>query len=370
MNRTKLLALCVTPTLALALTFALACSGGHREGGEPEGTGAGAGEGAGTTAPVGGRLSLKGSDTMVILAQRFAEGYMASHAGSVVEVSGGGSGTGFAALLNGTTDVANASRPINEREVASLLETRHVAPHEVAVALDALAIYVHNDNAIASLTMEQLSQIFRGQITNWSGVGGPDAPIVLYSRENNSGTYAYFKEHVLDGADFAVTAQTLPGTAAVINAVAHDGNGIGYGGIGYAAGVRTVPVVPTGGTAPVAPTMENAVAGTYPIARFLYMYTGGEPTGASADFLAWVITPAGQAVVTDSGFFPLPPGGAPPSAAIRRGADPAGIAPAPTAPPAPTAEPAPRGAIPGANAPGAIAPGAPIEPLAGGTAPP
>lgn len=278
----------------------LACSGGH---GRSEGTSPGT-----PSAGTGGSLSLKGSDTMVILAQRFAEGYMAAHPDAVIQVSGGGSGTGIAALLNGTTNIANASRPMNERERAQLTELRHEAPVETRVALDALAVYVHRDSAIASLTLAQLSAIFRGEITNWSGVGGPDAPIVLYSRENNSGTYAYFKEHVLDDADFAATAQTLPGTAAVINAVAHDPNGIGYGGIGYAEGVRTLPLAPIDGAAAIAPTLENATSGSYPIARFLYMYTAGAPTGTAADFLAWVVTPEGQRVVEQAGFYPLPSG--------------------------------------------------------------
>lgn len=325
----------------LATAGLIACSGGHgREGsGSHEGTAEAEG-----TAPTGrgASLSLKGSDTMVILAQRFAEGYMASHAGSVIEVSGGGSGTGLAALLNGTTDIANSSRPINEREIASLRASRHVEPVETRVALDALAVYVSNDNPLPSITLTQLSAIYRGEITNWSAVGGADAPIVLYSRENNSGTYAYFKEHVLGGADFAVTAQTLPGTAAVINAVAHDRNGIGYGGIGYAEGVRTVPVAGEDGV-PVAPSLENATSGHYPIARFLFMYTAGPATGAAAEFLAWAVTPEGQRVVEEAGFYPLPVE-APAAVAPAEGA---AVAPAEGAPAEGTAPVEASGAPPG-----------------------
>jgi phosphate transport system substrate-binding protein len=286
----------------------IACSGGHGRSGEapPESTASGAP--AATTAR-GGTLSLKGSDTMVILAQRFAEGYMHAHEGTSIQVSGGGSGTGFAALLDGTTDIADASRPINEREVADLQTRRHAAAHETRVAIDALAVYVNEASALQSLTMDQLSQIFRGEVTNWSAVGGPDAPIVLYSRENNSGTYAYFKEHVLHNADFAAQAQTLPGTAAVINAVSHDPNGIGYGGIGYAEGVRVLSIA--NGGEPVAPTMQNALSGAYPISRYLFMYTAGEPSGIAAEFLAWVVTPEGQALVEQAGYYPLPRDGAP-----------------------------------------------------------
>lgn len=313
---------------AMICVAAVACSGGHSRGeGTPDPTASGAAEPTGR----GASVSLKGSDTMVILAQRFAEGFMASHPGTVVEVSGGGSGTGIAALLNGTTDVANASRPMNEREIAQLRETRHVEPVETRVALDALAVYVNEGNAVPSLTLTQLAAIFRGEVTNWSAVGGPDAPIVLYSRENNSGTYAYFKEHVLDGADFAATAQTLPGTAAVINAVAHDPNGIGYGGIGYAEGIRTVPVAATEGAPPVAPTLENATSGSYPISRFLFMYTAGPATGIAADLLAWAVTPEGQRVVEQAGFYPLPAAGAVPAAPVAPAA-PAEAAPAAVAP--------------------------------------
>ena len=307
----------------------VACSGGHGRGGErvPEGTGATAPEASGTGR--GGTLSLKGSDTMVILAQRFAEGYMHAHEGVTIQVSGGGSGTGIAALLDGTTDIADSSRPISERETADLQTRQHAAPHETRVAIDALAIYVSQSSTVQSLSLDQLQQIFTGAVTNWSAVGGPDAPIVLYSRENSSGTYAYFKEHVLHGGDFAAQAQTLPGTAAVINAISHDPNGIGYGGIGYAEGVRVLPI--SNGAEPVAPTMENALSGAYPISRYLFMYTAGEPSGLAADFLTWVVTPEGQTFVEQAGYYPLPREGATPT--------PEAPAPAPEAPADPAAPP-------------------------------
>jgi phosphate transport system substrate-binding protein len=173
------------------------------------------------------------------------------------------------------------------------------------VALDAVAVYVHADNDVESLSLEELEGIFRGRIDDWSELGQRPGPIVLYSRENNSGTYAYFKEHVLGGRDFASSAQTLPGTAAVINAVSRDRRGIGYGGIGYAGGVRTVPLREGEGE-PVAPTAENAIDGAYPLARFLYMYTAGEPGGVAADFIEWVRSDEGQRLVSDIGYYPLP----------------------------------------------------------------
>lgn len=292
-----------------------ACSGGHGRSAPSEP----ASPGEQGSAAGGGTLSVKGSDTMVILAQRWAEGFMAGHEGSTIQVSGGGSGTGIASLLGGTADIANASRPMNDRERASLSSDRHVEAVETRVALDALAVYVHRDNPVASLTMEQLAAVYRGQTTNWSELGGPDRPIVLYSRENNSGTYAYFKEHVLGGADFATTAQTLPGTAAVINAVSRDVGGIGYGGIGYAEGIRTVPIAGADGTI-VEPTLENATSGRYPLSRHLFMYTAGPPTGLAAEFVSFVTSPEGQRLVAEAGFYPLPADGGSATAEVARAA--------------------------------------------------
>ena len=250
-------------------------------------------------------LTIKGSDTMVILAQKWAQAFMDANPGKVLQVSGGGSGTGVAALINGTADLANASRPIKEKEKKQLSKRRGVEAHEFRVALDSLAVYVPAANKIESLTIPQLKKIFRGQTTNWKEVGGDDMPIVLYSRENNSGTYAYFKEHVLDNEDFAATAQTLPGTAAVINAVSKDRAGIGYGGIAYAEGVRTVKVAAEGSD-PVEPTMENATSGKYPLSRFLNIYSAGEPTGVAKQYLDFVLSDDGQKVVEGVGYYPLP----------------------------------------------------------------
>lgn len=250
-------------------------------------------------------LTIKGSDTMVILAQKWAQAFMEANPGKVLQVSGGGSGTGIAALINGTADLANASRPIKDREEKQLLERRGVKAERFAVALDALAVYVPVSNDIETLTIPQLKKIFRGQTTNWKDVGGEDRPIVIYSRENNSGTYAYFKEHVLDNEDFAATAQTLPGTAAVINAVSKDPGGIGYGGIAYAEGVRTVKVASADGEA-VEPTMENATSGEYPLSRFLNIYSAGKPSGLAKEYLDFVLSPKGQQVVQGVGYYPLP----------------------------------------------------------------
>jgi len=250
-------------------------------------------------------LTIKGSDTMVILAQNWAQAFMKANPGKVLQVSGGGSGTGVAALINGTADLANASRPVKDKERKQLAKRRGVEAQEFRVALDSLAVYVPAANKIESLTIPQLKKIFRGQTTNWKDVGGEDRAIVLYSRENNSGTYAYFKEHVLDNEDFAAAAQTLPGTAAVINAVSKDAGGIGYGGIAYSEGVRTVKVAPADGD-PVEPTMANATSGKYPLSRFLNIYSAGEPSGIAQEYLNFVLSPEGQAVVEGVGYYPLP----------------------------------------------------------------
>jgi len=250
-------------------------------------------------------LTIKGSDTMVILAQNWAEAFMKANAGKVVQVSGGGSGTGIAALINGTADLANASRPIKDKERKQLEKHRGAQAQEFRVALDALAVYVPASNKIESLSIPQLKKIFRGETTNWKDVGGEDGPIVLYSRENNSGTYAYFKEHVLENEDFAATAQTLPGTSAVINAVSKDAGGIGYGGIAYAEGVRTVKVAPADGE-PVEPSMENATSGKYPLSRFLNIYSAGEPNGIARAYLDFVLSDEGQKVIEGVGYYPLP----------------------------------------------------------------
>jgi len=283
--------------LAAALALSSCTSGKSRDDGESSKSAA--------QTRASSTLTIKGSDTMVILAQTWAQAFMDANPGKVLQVSGGGSGTGIAALINGTADLANASRPIKDKERKQLAKRRSAEAQEFRVALDSLAVYVPATNEIASLTIAQLKSIFRGKTTNWKDVGGEDKPIILYSRENNSGTYAYFKEHVLDNEDFAATAQTLPGTAAVINAVSKDPNGIGYGGIAYSEGVRTVNVAPTGGE-PVEPTMENATSGKYPLSRFLNIYSVGEPSGIAREYLDFVLSAKGQEVVEGVGYYPLP----------------------------------------------------------------
>jgi len=291
---------------SILLSIALAaCSGRHERRNEAAGDSTDTTTEGASPTQESATLTIKGSDTMVILAQRWAEAFMAANPGTTLQVSGGGSGTGIAALINGTVELANASRPMKDREKAQIQERRHGEAHEIPVALDALAVYVHDDNPVHSLTIPQLKQIFRGEVTNWNQVGGGDAPIVLYGRENNSGTYAYFKEHVLDELDFAQETQTLPGTAAVINAVSHDVGGVGYGGIAYAEGVHTVSVAAEGAQ-PVEPNMQNAIDRSYPLSRFLYVYSVGAPTGLAQRYVEFMLSAPGQALVENVGYYPLP----------------------------------------------------------------
>jgi phosphate transport system substrate-binding protein len=262
--------------------------------------------GSGPGAAESSSITIKGSDTMVILGQRWAETYMKSNPGTTLQVTGGGSGTGIAALINGSADICEASRPMKDAEKASVQDKRHAAAVETKVALDALAIYVNNKSPLQEISIPQLAKIYVGETTSWKDVGGPSHAIVLYGRENNSGTYGYFKEHVLANKDFAAATQTLAGTSAVVNAVKGDEFGIGYGGIAYLEGVRPLKVKKDDAAPAIAPSLETAQNGTYPISRFLYFYTAGNPTGPQSKFIAWVTGPDGQKVISDVGYYPLP----------------------------------------------------------------
>jgi phosphate transport system substrate-binding protein len=224
-----------------------------------------------------------------------------------VQVTGGGSGTGIAALLNGATDICNSSRPMKASEIADFVKKFKSRPHEYKTCLDGLSVYVHASNPLTEISIPQLEGIFTGKITNWKDVGGPDLPISLYGRENSSGTYEFFKDHVLQKKDFAPATKTMPGTAAVIQGVAKDKNGIGYGGIAYGEGVKHLKVAKTDGGAAVEPTEENVLSGKYPIARYLFNYVApAKDTGAIAEYITWCTSDEGQAVVKDVGYFPLP----------------------------------------------------------------
>ena len=259
----------------------------------------------GDSRPAARSITIKGSDTMVILGQRWAETYMKIHADKRVQVTGGGSGTGIAALINGGTDICEASRPMKEKEKEMVQKRHGKGVTEIPVALDGIAIYVPQASPIESLTLAQLKSIYTGTIDNWRDVGGKDQRIVAYSRENNSGTYVFFKEHVLNNEDFAREVQTLPGTAAIVNAVSKDPASIGYGGIAYASGIRPLAIRRDESSSGVKPSMETVDSGEYPLSRQLFFYTVGAPTGEIKAFVDWVLSPEGQKICEKVGYYPL-----------------------------------------------------------------
>lgn len=250
------------------------------------------------------KITVKGSDTMVILSQKWAEIYMKKNPTAVIQVTGGGSGVGIAALINGSTEIANSSRPIKPAEMEKIKAKYNKNSIEIACAKDGLSIFLNKANPVSELTIAQLGDMFSGKITNWKQVGGPDAKIQLYGRESSSGTFEFFKEHVVK-TDFAATCQTLPGTAAIINAVKKDKLGIGYGGAAYAEGVKDCKVkkdAKSKGVLPTAATIKNK---TYPIARYLYMYLKAKPTGETKKFIDWILSAEGQKVIVEVGYYPI-----------------------------------------------------------------
>jgi len=258
-------------------------------------------------------IQNKGSDTLVNIALAWAEAYRVVDPGLSIAVTGGGSGTGIAALINGTVDLANASRQMKENEIEEA-RANDIEPAEFVVAIDALAVIVHPDNPVDGLTLKQLSDMYTGRITNWKDVGGLDAPIILLSRETNSGTHVYFLETVVrmgDGENediFAPQTLLMPSSVGITSELRRNPNAIGYDGLGYVdpAHEKVIKVAMDAQGPYVAPSVETATEGLYPLARNLYMYTAGEPTGAVAEYLAWVMSPAGQQIVAKLGFVPLP----------------------------------------------------------------
>ena len=256
-------------------------------------------------AAAAGEITVKGSDTMVILGQRWAEEYMGAHPKATIQVTGGGSGTGISALINGTTEICQASRPMSAAEKEKLRDRYATVGVEIPVARDGLSVYVNASNPLSEITMDQLKLIFTGKVTNWKELGGPDGKIVVYSRENSSGTYVFFKEHVLKNADYTVRAQSMPGTAAVVNAVAKEKFGIGYGGAAYAKGIKVLKVKQDAGSPAVTADEAHVKDGSYPLSRPLFFYLRNKPTGDVGAFVDWVLSAAGQTIVTKVGYYPV-----------------------------------------------------------------
>lgn len=272
---------------------------------------------AGAPTSTGGKTTIqnKGSDTLVNVALAWAEAYRDVNPNVSIAVTGGGSGTGIAALINGTVDIANASRQMKPEERQAALDNG-IEPVQFVVAIDAIAVIVHPSNPVDRLTLQQLGNIYTGKITNWKEVGGRDAPIILLSRETNSGTHVYFLEEVVrkgtgdEEAIFAPQTLLMPSSFGITSEIRRNPNAIGYDGLGYVTEDEKVLAVARDSESPyVLPRVETASDGSYPIARELYMYTPGEPTGPVAEYLDWIRSPTGQEIVAKVGFVPLTAGG-------------------------------------------------------------
>ncbi|MGQ9493811.1 MAG: phosphate ABC transporter substrate-binding protein [Anaerolineae bacterium] len=255
-------------------------------------------------------IENKGSDTMVNLALAWAEAYMQLHPEVRISVTGGGSGTGIAAMINGTVDIANASREMKPEEIEAA-KANGINPVEFTVARDAIAVVVHPSNPVQQLTLQQISDIYTGKITNWRQVGGENRPIVLLSRESNSGTYVYFLENVIrlglkdNNLLFSPDTLLMPSSEGISCEVRQNPNAIGYDGLGYVTpDQKMIAVASKEGGPYVLPSMETVNDGTYPIARPLYMYTAGEPRGQIKAYLDWILSD-GQVLVSQLGFVPL-----------------------------------------------------------------
>ena len=255
-------------------------------------------------------IENKGSDTLVNLALAWAETYMHLHPQVRISVTGGGSGTGIAAMINGTVDVANASREMKPEEIAAA-KANGISPVEFVVARDAIAVVVHPSNPADGLTLQQISDVYTGRITNWQQVGGEDRPIVLLSRESNSGTYVYFLENVIRLGDkestllFSPDTLLMPSSEGISAEVRQNPNAIGYDGLGYVTPDQKVLAVGRDTAGPyVLPSVDTVNDGSYPVSRPLYMYTAGEPSGQVKEYMDW-IRGEGQARVSELGFVPL-----------------------------------------------------------------
>jgi phosphate transport system substrate-binding protein len=294
----------ITSTLALAAAAAL--------------VGCGKSDGGASGGSTGSKKTVAniGSDTMVNLAAAWAEAYGAIDKTVVIEVNGGGSGVGIKGLLNGTAELANSSRHIEDKEKAELKEKRQLEAKEFVVGFDALSIYVHKDNPLNEITMEQLGEIYRsdGKITKWSDLGVTSIPggkgdeIIRVSRQNNSGTYEYFKEAVVGKKnEFKLGSLDMNGSKDVVELVGKTPNAIGYSGMGYAnASVKMVKVAKKKGDPYVAPSIAATHDKSYPIARPMFFYTAGEPAPHVKAYIDWTMSDAGQKIVETTGYVPLP----------------------------------------------------------------
>jgi phosphate transport system substrate-binding protein len=256
-------------------------------------------------------IENKGSDTIVNLALAWAERYQSEHPEVRISVTGGGSGTGIASLINKTVDIANASRKIKEEEIEEA-RSNGVEPVEHIIARDAIAVIVNPENPVNQLTLKQISDIYSGKYNNWSEIGGDDRPIVRLSRETNSGTHVYFLETVLrlgnseDETLFSMDTLLLPSSEGIVAEVRQNPNAIGYDGLGYVPDdLKMIAIAKEEGLPYVLPSIQTVNEKSYPIARDLYMYTNGEPTGVIKEYLEWILSDEAQEIVAELGFVPV-----------------------------------------------------------------
>jgi phosphate transport system substrate-binding protein len=258
-------------------------------------------------------IQNKGSDTLVNVAQAWAENYKEINSNVAVAVTGGGSGTGISAMINGTVDIASASRRMKEKEL-QMARDNSIDPVEFTVGYDALAVYVHHDNPVDDFTLDQLAEVYGegGETERWSQLGvevpGCESDeIVRVSRQNNSGTYVYFKEAVLGRErDYKLGSRDMHGSKDVVDLVEHTPCAIGYSGLAYAIPEVKMPcIVADGGATCVAPSVQTAIDGSYPIARPLFMYTAGQPEGAIKEYLDWILSDEGQCIIREKGYAPV-----------------------------------------------------------------
>jgi len=256
-------------------------------------------------------IQIKGSDTMVNLVQAWSEKYMEKYPAEFIAVTGGGSGTGLSSLISKTCDIAMSSRNIKDKEI-ELAKKQGVTPFETKVALDGLAVIVHPSNPVSKLTIEQLAKIFTGKIKNWKEVGGKDSKIVLLSREVNSGTHVYFKEHVLRNNDpkskeeFSPGALMLSSSQAIADEISQNPSTIGYYGMGYISKKQKALSIAKDSKSPYfEPTLDNVVSNHYPISRPMFLYTNGNPQNLIKKFMDYALSADGQKIVKETEFVPI-----------------------------------------------------------------
>lgn len=257
-------------------------------------------------------IQIKGSDTEVNLVQSMAETYMDAHPEASLAVTGGGSGTGIAALINGKTDIANSSRPMKEEEITAA-EKNGVEPFATIFAIDGLALIIHPSQIIEGLTIAEIASIFNGEVDNWSDLGGEALSISAYGRQSNSGTFTYFRDNIIKD-DYSTSIKQMNGNSQIVEAVKNDPSGIGYVGVGYIQnkeggvvdGIKVLNVAISEGDSAVSPMEKaNVISGAYPISRPLFQYTNGKPTGKVLDFIRYELGEEGQRTVSENGYYAL-----------------------------------------------------------------